>query len=391
MDEQVSGPFAVWHHAHQVTAADRDQAYLEDEITYRLPGGKLAELLAGSKVRHDLQRTFRFRHRRTTDDLSRHLAWARQPRLHVAISGASGLIGRNLTAFLTTGGHRVTTMVRRPPRPGAGEAGWDPYAGYIDPIGLAGTDAVVHLSGRTISAWRWTESVKREIWDSRVRTTRFLAESLARLDRPPRTLITASAIGYYGDRGETAVHEESAPGSGFLAELCREWEAATEPARQAGIRVVNLRVGLVITAAGGVLPRLLLPFRLGLGGVLGSGRQYMSWIALDDLLGAILHLAYADDLEGPVNVVSPHPLTNREFTRALGAVLRRPTVMPVPAFVLRTLFGEMGEALFLEGARVQPRRLQADPGFRYLYPTLESALRHELGLYTQDEGDGGRA
>ncbi len=391
VDEQVSGPFATWQHAHRVTPEGHDQAYLEDQITYRLPGGKLGQWLAGPKVQSDLHRTFRFRHRRTTDDLSRHLAQAHRPRLHVAISGASGLIGRNLAAFLTTGGHTVTTLVRRSPRHGRREAGWDPYAGLIDTVALEGTDAVIHLSGRSVSAWRWTESVKREIWDSRVKTTRFLAESLARLDRPPRALITASAVGCYGDRGEEAVDEDSSPGAGFLAELCREWEAATEPARAAGIRVVNLRVGLVITAAGGVLPRLLLPFGLGLGGVLGSGRQYMSWIALDDLLGAVLHLLYADELDGPVNAVSPQPLTNRGFTRTLGAVLRRPTVLPIPAFVLRTLFGEMGQALFLDGARVEPRRLQGHPEFRYLYPTLESALRHELGLYTQDEGDGGGA
>lgn len=388
VDEQVSGPFAVWRHAHRIEAANGDAAYLEDEITYRLPGGVLGELLAGSKVRSDLNRTFSFRHRRTADDLGRHRAHSGRPRLHVAISGASGLIGRNLTAFLTTGGHQVTTLVRRSPRPAGREVSWDPYAGHLDSSGLEGTDAVVHLSGRSVSAWRWTDSVKREIWDSRVKTTRFLAESLARLERPPRTLITASAVGYYGDRGAEPVHEDSPPGDGFLAELCREWEAATEPARAAGIRVVNLRVGLVITAAGGVLPRLLLPFRLGLGGKLGGGRQYMSWIALDDLLGAILHLAYADDLEGPVNVVSPQPLSNQAFTRTLGAVLSRPTVFPVPALVLRTAFGEMGQALFLDGVRVEPRRLQRSAGFHYLYPTLESALRHELGLTDPKESDG---
>ncbi len=383
VDEQVSGPFAVWCHAHRVTPAGTDEAYLEDEIAYRLPGGKLGESIAGSRVRRHLERTFRFRHCRTKDDLSRHFGHPRQPRLHVAISGASGLIGRNLSAFLTTGGHRASTLVRRPPRPGGREVQWDPYAGTLDANGIEDTDAVIHLSGRSIAGWRWTESVKREIRDSRVKTTRFLAESLARLERPPKTLIVASAVGYYGNRGDEAVDEASPPGTGFLPELCREWEAATEPARAAGIRVVNLRVGLVLTAGGGVLSRLLLPFRLGLGGVLGSGRQHMSWIALDDLLGAILHLIHAKDLDGPVNVVSPQPLTNREFTRTLGTVLRRPTVVPVPALALKAMFGEMGRVLFLDGARVEPRRLQAESGFRYLYPTLESALQHELGLLEQ--------
>lgn len=388
VDEQVSGPFASWRHSHRVSPEGSDQSVLEDEINYRLPGGKLGELLAGSKVRSDLRRTFHFRHRRTTDDLSRHLAHARQPRLHVAISGASGFIGRNLRAFLTSGGHRVTALVRREPRNGGQEAHWDPHAKIIDPFDLEGTDAVVHLSGRSVSAWRWTASVKREICDSRVNTTRFLAETLARLDRPPRLLIAASAVGIYGDRGNETVHEDSPSGDGFLAELCRRWEAATEPARAAGIRVVNLRIGLVITAAGGVLPRLLLPFRLGLGGVLGSGRQYMSWIALDDLLGSILHLLYAHEVDGPINAVSPQPLTNREFTRTLGAVLQRPTILPVPAFALRTIFGEMGQALFLDGARAEPRRLQAGSRFRFLYPKLESALRHELGRHAEGESDG---
>ncbi len=384
VDEQVEGPFAAWRHTHRVAPERSDSSILEDEIDYRLPLGPLGDSLVGPFVRRDLDRTFRFRHRRTADDLQRHRQLAGKPRLRVAISGASGLIGRQLAAFLSSGGHSVIRLVRRAPRAGSGEIHWDPARRVIDATALDGVDAVVHLSGRSIAAWRWTRAVKRDIWESRVETTRLLADALAGLKNPPRTLIAASAVGYYGDRGDEVVSEESGPGSGFLADLCQAWEEASKPAQAAGIRVVNLRTGLVLTAAGGVLRRLLLPFRLGLGGVLGDGRQVMSWIALDDVLGAILQLLFATDLSGPVNTVSPLPVTNREFTETLGSVLRRPTLVPTPAPLLRALFGEMGQALFLEGSRVRPRRLSDDNRFQYLYPDLERALRHELGYPLPD-------
>ncbi len=321
---------------------------------------------------------FRFRHQRTADDLSRHRRYRPARRLRVAISGASGLVGTALSSFLTAGGHRVTRLVRRPADPEAREVYWRPGEGAIDAEGLEGIDAVVHLSGRSIAAARWTRRVRREIWDSRVTSTRLLAETLAGLEFRPRVLICASAVGYYGDRGADPLVEAAAPGESFLADLCSAWEAATEPARAAGIRVVNLRNGLVLTAAGGVLTRLLLPFRLGIGGVLGNGRQYMSWIAMDDLLGVILHALQDDALNGPINAVSPQPVSNREFTRTLGRVLRRPTVFPLPAPLITAAFGQMGDELFLYSARAVPARLE-ESGFRYLYPSLEAALRFELG------------
>ncbi len=242
---------------------------------------------------------------------------------------------------------------------------------------LQGLDAAVHLAGESI-AQRWTPERKARILKSRARGTRLLSESFARLTQLPCVLLCASAIGYYGDRGEEVLTEESPSGVGFLAEVCREWEAACEPAVRKGIRVVNLRIGVVLSAAGGVLPRMLLPFRMGLGGRVGHGRQYMSWIALDDLVGVIVHALTCDTLAGPVNAVAPHPVTNVEFTRTLGRVLRRPTVLPIPAFAARLALGEMADGLLLASTRVQPARLAAS-GYAFRYPELEGALRHVLG------------
>jgi uncharacterized protein (TIGR01777 family) len=297
--------------------------------------------------------------------------------VRILVTGASGLIGSALVSFLGAGGHAVTTLTRAQPRPGQAEAHWDPAAEKLDPMVLQGVDAAVHLAGESI-AQRWTPARKARILKSRARGTRLLSESFARLTQPPRVLICASAIGYYGDRGTEVLTEESPSGVGFLAEVCRQWEAACEPAVRGGIRVVNLRTGIVLSAAGGVLQRMLLPFRMGLGGRIGSGRQYVSWIALDDLVGVIVHALTCDTLAGPVNAVAPHPVTNREFTRTLGRVLRRPTVFRVPAWVARLTFGEMADALLLASARVQPARLAAS-GYAFRYPELEGALRHVLG------------
>ena len=297
--------------------------------------------------------------------------------MNILVTGASGLIGSALVSALTAAGHGVTRLVRSQPKSGEKAVRWDPMAGTIDPRAFEGVDAVVHLAGENIAA-RWTPAQKVKIRDSRVKGTQVLSEALARLASPPKVLVSASAIGYYGDRGTEILTEDSAPGAGFLAEVCRAWEAATEPARQHGMRVVRLRFGIVLSAAGGALPKMLPPFRLGLGGVLGSGQQYMSWIALDDAVGAIQHAVVTDALQGPVNAVAPQAVTNQEFTKTLGKVLGRPTVFPLPAFAARLMFGEMADELLLASARVQPAKLLAS-GFSFRYPELESALRHLLG------------
>ena len=295
----------------------------------------------------------------------------------VAVTGATGLIGSALVEELTAAGHAVRRMVRREGQRRPGDILWDPAAGRLDPRGLEGVDAVVHLAGEPI-AQRWTAAAKRRIRESRVRGTELLARTIAALAQPPRVLVSGSAMGIYGDRGDEELDETSAPGRGFLAEVATAWEAAADPAEGAGVRVVKLRTSLVLSPRGGALAKLLLPFRMGVGGRIGSGGQWVSWIGLDDVVGAIRYAIATDSLAGPVNVASPAPVTNAEFTETLARVLRRPALVPVPAFVMRFAFGEMGEATLLASQRIRPRRL-LESGYRFQYPTLEAALRHELG------------
>ncbi len=298
--------------------------------------------------------------------------------MKILVSGASGLIGSPLVTVLEQEKHRVYRLVRREPS-GEREIRWDPASGSIDTAAVEALapDVVVHLAGESISE-KWTEEQKRRVRDSRVQSTRLLAETLARLPRRPKALAAASAIGYYGPRGDEVLTEDSAPGQGFLSEVCLEWEAAAEPASAVGIRVAHLRIGIVLSPKGGALSKMLTPFRLGLGGPFGTGSQWMSWISLDDAVGAVRHAVVADSLRGPANVTAPHPVTNREFAAALGRVLGRPAFLPAPAFALRMLLGgEMADALLLTGQRVEPRRLK-QTGYRFQHPDLEGALRAVL-------------
>ncbi len=297
--------------------------------------------------------------------------------MNILVTGSTGFIGSALVPFLTTGGHRVTRLVRSLPRPGELAVRWDPEVGTVEMAGLEGLDGVVHLAGENLAAGRWTAEKKARIRDSRVQATRLLCESLAGLSHPPKVLVCASAIGYYGNRGDEVLPEESAPGSGFLAGVCREWEAAAAPAAQKRIRVVHMRFGVVLDPVGGALAKMLVPFRLGLGGPIGTGQQYMSWITLDDAVGVVQHALTTDTLQGPANAVAPNPVTNREFTKTLGRVLRRPTMFPMPGFAARLVFGEMADELLLSSTRVEPRRLLA-AGYGFRYPELEGALQHLL-------------
>jgi uncharacterized protein (TIGR01777 family) len=295
----------------------------------------------------------------------------------IAITGSSGLVGRALVHALEGDGHLIRPVVRRAPRAGANEIRWDPNQGMIDATEFASVDAVVHLAGENIAAHRWSESFKQSILASRVRGTKLLCDTLAGLASKPTVLVSASAIGYYGDRGDELVDESATSGRGFLAEVCQQWEAATVSARDADIRVVNLRIGFVLSKDGGGLAKMLTPFRLGLGGVIGSGNLYMSWIALDDLVRVIQFTLSAAALAGPVNAVAPSPVTNREFTKTLGRILHRPTVFPMPAFAAKLAFGEMADDMLLCGVRVEPRAL-TNARFEFLYPQLDAALRHLL-------------
>lgn len=377
-DEQVSGPLKRWVHTHGFEPDGGEASWMSDSIDYELPLSPLSRPADALSVRPMLARQFAYRHDRVRADIARHRAVAGRAPQRFVISGASGFIASALIPFLTTGGHRIDRLVRSRPEPGSTDIHWDITRGEIDAEALEGADVVIHFAGEPIASGRWTPEVKERIRASRVDGTTLLARTLAGLRKPPRVLLSASAIGYYGDRGDEDLTEDAPPGDGFLPDVCVAWEASTEAAEHAGIRVVHMRTGIVLSPAGGALAKMLLPFKLGAGGRIGTGRQYMSWISMDDHIGAIHHLALGSELSGPVNMTAPKPVRNTEFAKTLASALRRPAVVPLPAFAVKLAFGEMGEHLLLDSARVLPSRLEQD-GFTFLAPDLRSALRAELG------------
>lgn len=296
--------------------------------------------------------------------------------MKILVTGSTGLVGSALIPELIKSGHEVIRASRRPTSK-TGEVFWNPVSGDVDAAQLSGIDAAINLAGENIFG-KWTAEKKRRIRDSRVVGTRVLAEAMAGLNPKPRVLVIASAIGFYGSRGDELMNEDSSPGDGFLVMVCRENEEATTPATECGIRVVKLRIGIVLSSNGGALTKMLTPFKLGIGGKIGNGKQYMSWIAIDDIVGIIEHALAHESLSGPINLVAPNSVTNLEFTKTLGKVLSRPTIFPVPAFVLRLVFGnEMAYETLLASSRVEPKRL-IESGYEFKYPTLEGALRHVL-------------
>ncbi len=376
VDRQLEGPFASWEHTHRFVPDGDDRSELLDHVEYSLPVGGLTDMVGERPAAKTLSRLFRFRHARTLMDLERHAVWGDRPALTVAIAGASGLIGAHLADYLTTAGHRVVRLVRRPDA-GDGEVSWDPAAGRLDPAALEGVDAVVNVAGVTI-AGLWTSGRRRAILESRVQATQTLAAAMARMDSPPAVLVSGSAVGAYGSRGGETVTEQTELGSGFLADVCRAWEAAAAPARNTGVRVVTARFGIVVSASGGAVASMLPAFKAGLGTRLGSGDQYWAWVGLDDLLAAVEWALHDEELEGVVNVTAPEPVTNREFTKTLGHVLRRPAALAAPGFLLRRGTAGMGDEMFLASQRALPVRLQ-ERGFGFSFPELEGALRYELG------------
>ncbi len=374
-DVMQRGPFARWAHTHRVDDAPDGGSILHDEVDWELPFAPFGRWIAGRFATAELARVFRYRHALMTNDLARHALLGSRP-LTIAVTGASGMIGTALTHLLTTGGHTVRAIGRRVHAPG--DIAWDPARGVLDPRALEGVDAVVHLAGASV-ADRWTPEHQRAIRDSRVQGTTLLARTLAQLERKPAVLVSTSAIGIYGDRGDAWLDETSTPGVGFLADVARVWESSADPAIAAGIRVVHPRIGLVLTPLGGLLGKLLPIFRLGGGGKIGAGTHWQSWITIDDVLGAICLAIGTRDLHGAVNVVAPNPVTNAEFTDTLARVLARPAFMTVPAFALRFAFGDtMTREVFLASQRVRPAALTA-AGFRFDHTELEPALRYLLG------------
>ena len=295
----------------------------------------------------------------------------------VAISGASGMVGAALAAVLSDSGHRTLSIARKVSDSDKHNILWDPASGLKNPSQLTGVDTIVHLAGENIAAGRWTTALKDRIRRSRVEGTRSLVKSIATLSQRPKTLVCASAVGYYGDRGDTVLDENAAAGTGFLAEVCCDWEHEAQAAVELGLRVVSVRIGVVLSPKGGALAKMLLPFKLGLGGIVGSGKQYWSWIGLHDLVRIIAFCVENEAVHGAVNAVSPNPMTNYDFTKGVGKALHRPTIFPMPAFVAKTVLGEMADELLLSSLRVVPKKLQ-ETGFRYDYPELVGCLEHEL-------------
>lgn len=379
IDRQVSGPFKSWIHRHEVSAEGASASSLADRIEYALPMGPLGQLFGGGMVRSKLDRMFAWRHRVMVHDLHAHARAAERgfTGKRIAITGASGLIGRTLAAFLRTGGHEVLELVRREARADH-EVRWDPANGTVDVAALEGVDGIVHLAGESIFGLRWTAEKKRRIEESRVKGTRAIVEAINAMERPPSVLVAASAIGMYGSRGDEVLTETSAPGTGYLAETCKAWEAEVEALRD-DVREVRGRLGVVLDAGGGALDTMLPAFKAGVGGRLGSGKQWFPWIALDDAVGAFHAGLYDERLSGPVNLVAPGEVTNQTFTKALGRTLRRPTVLPAPAFAMRLALGaEQADEMLLSSVRVKPAALEA-VDFPFAFGDVERALGHALG------------
>jgi uncharacterized protein (TIGR01777 family) len=382
-DRQRSGPFGSWTHRHRFVESGAASA-LVDDVAYAPPAGLVGAAILGGKLADDLDRLFWFRHERTRADLERH-GRGGEPRT-VAIAGSSGMIGSALAAFLSTGGHHVIRLVRDRAEPdpldGIEQRRWDPAGGSIAPTTLAGVEAVVNLCGANIAAGRWTGARKAELERSRVGPTALLARTIASLpaaDRP-RVLINASGVHYYGDRGDEPLTEASGAGDGYLAGLVRAWEAATQPARAAGVRVVHARFGMVLGAGGGAMKALMTPTRLGLGGPIGTGRQWWPWIGLDDAIGALHHAIGSARLEGAVNLCAPNAATANDVAGAIAEAARRPAIIGLPAPAARAILGEqMATDMLLASTRAEPTKL-AESGFRWLRPTLAGAVGWELGV-----------
>ena len=384
-DVQRSGPFAAWEHRHLFEGVADGSCTLRDCIDYSLPFGPLGRFLGGRKARRELESMFSFRHQVTRDDLALAATHETRP-LKIAVSGASGLVGRKLIAFLTLIGHHVVRLERSIGKaesaendsPGSPVERVAPWHSAIEAEKLNGIDAVVHLAGKSIADDRWTDSVKKAIRDSRVDLTTRLAKILAGLADPPKVFVCASATGIYGDRGDEELTERSRIGETFLAEVADEWEKSCLSAQQAGIRVANARLGVVLDPSGGALKKTLLPAKF-CGGSLGNGRQWWSWAAIDDVIGAIYHAICSEGVSGPFNVTSPNPLTYGDFAKTLGRVIRRPALIPAPAFGLRLALGEMADALLLSSTRVYPSVLD-QTGYRFRFEHAEDALRYLLGV-----------
>jgi hypothetical protein len=380
-DVQEKGPFAHWSHRHYFEDLPGGTCRLSDVVEYALPGHTLLPGWIKASVTRHLEKLFHYRETVLREDILLHQRCNSRP-LRLLVSGAGGVLGRALVPLLTTGGHLVSTLVRRRPDPARGEIFWDPERGILNGDDLPELDGVIHLAGEYIGLSRWREEKKRRVIDSRVNGTELLARTLAARSRPPAVFLSASAVGYYGDCGDDSVDEAQPPGAGFISEVCRLWEQAAKPVRDAGIRTVHMRLGVGLTPKGGALKRILAASPFCCIRRFGTGRQYISWISDDDMISAILHAVTCPILTGPVNVAAPHPVTNGEFMLTLAKITGRPLLCPIPARLLEMIYGQMASEILLSGCAVATGKLAAS-GFRFRHPTLDQALRNLLGKERQ--------
>ena len=374
-DRQIKGPFGRWEHTHRFIPSGQNATIMEDRIDFRLPFGVLSRPFYGL-AQKELDRMFRYRHRVLKHDMESPIQNSTPKR--ILISGASGTIGSSLVPFLKTCGHHVICLVRKegPLRPH--ELFWDPDKGILDLKSVEPIDAVINLNGRDISRGCWTPKQKKRIISSRVCPTRLLSEKMAALDHKPEVFLSSSAIGYYGEGQDTVLTEKSGEGDCFISNVCRRWEDASQAARDAGIRTLTLRIGIVLSPAGGALARMQLPFSLGCGVRLAKGRQYMSWISMDDFLSALLFLIETPSINGPVNLTAPEPVTNAVFSNTLAAVFSKKVLLSMPASLVHLIWGQMGHETLLTSARVLPSKL-IQAGFNFQHKSLKPALKDLLG------------
>lgn len=373
-DVLKKGPFAKWEHNHKFSSISEDETFHEDQIEIQFPYEIITKLGGKKFLSSELTRVFKYRHQITKTDLAVHKNVSPQ---RIAITGSSGFIGSALIPFLTTGGHNIVKVVRKPSA-NKNEAYWDQRNSSLEIAKLENLSAFIHIAGEGIADGKWTEGKKRAIKESRVNGTKTIVDRLLKLKNPPQCFISASAIGIYKNSLDETYDESSETDNGFLAETCKEWEAASQKLTDRGIRVVNLRIGIVLSPNGGALKKMLIPFLFGMGGILGDGKQQMSWIALEDLIRIIYFCLNNDSISGPVNCTAPHPVSNYDFTKILGKVLNRPTGFPTPLWLLKLAYGDMIDEVLLASQRVMPKKL-SDFGFEFLYPELEDALRFCLG------------
>ncbi|PLX70761.1 MAG: TIGR01777 family protein [Denitrovibrio sp.] len=374
-DRQNSGPFSLWEHSNDFEE-ENGTTTITDSVKYRLPLHPVAKPIAGRFVHNKLKKMFNYRQNVSKNDIEILNEYKPEPKT-IVVSGSTGVVGSELIPYLQTQGHKVIRLIRNEKQLCVGDICWNPNSDTIEEM-FGHADVVIHLAGEPIGDENWSNEKKLSIVDSRTKSTSLLAKSIAAMENPPKLFISASAIGYYGDRGDEELTEDSPAGTNFISNVCYHCEKATKSAQERGMRVVHLRIGVALSPAGGALERMLTPFKLGIGMVLGSGNQYLSWIGIDDVLYAITHIIETESLDGAINLTAPHPVRMKEFSYNIARILKRPCFFRIPEWLIRLKYGQMGEEVLIAGSNVKPKKI-LESGFRFRYPMLDDALTHLLG------------